>query len=70
MFDKEKASSIVPALGKLFDTTIEVGNYTYYPVIQSAVFFTFNALCIGVFYLLYGLSNIKRKEIFIENNID
>lgn len=66
MFDQEKAAKLVPALGKLFDFKLEIGNYTYYPVIQTAVYFVFSTLCVGVFYLIYGISNIKRKEEFEE----
>lgn len=64
MFDKVKAENLVSVFGKLFETEINIGNYTYYPVIQSAVFFTFSALCVGIFYLLYGITHIKKiKEV-------
>lgn len=66
MFDKEVASDLLPFVGKLFETEIVIGKFTYYPVIQSTVLFIFLSLCFGIFYLLYWLNNIKKDQ---ENNI-
>lgn len=63
MFDGEKAYDFSKALGALFKTEIRIGSYTYYPVIQTAVFFIFNVLCVGIFYLLYGLTHIKKERL-------
>lgn len=70
MFDQEKAAKLVPSLGKLFDFKLNIGDYTYYPVIQTAVYFIFSSLCVGVFYLIYGISNIKKEEIAEVNSTE
>ena len=62
MFDREVAADAIGFADKLFDLKIIIGKYTYYPMIQSVVFFTFLSLCFGVFYLLYFLTNLKYKK--------
>ncbi len=61
MFDKEVAVEMIPIAGKLFDLKIDIGSYSYYPLIQGTIFFTFLSLCFGVFYFLYFITNKKVK---------
>ena len=62
MFDREVAADAIGFADRLFDLQINIGKYTYYPMIQSAVFYTFLSLCFGVFYLLYFVTHLKHNE--------
>lgn len=60
MFDKDVAINMISISEKLFELKINIGIYTFYPLIQSTVYFTFISLCFGMFYLLYWLEDLKR----------
>ena len=59
MFDQKVAGDLIPALGTFFETKLQLGNITIYPVIQSLVFVVFLVLCIGMYYLIRLIYKIK-----------
>ena len=63
MFIQEDTANIVGFVGPWFNTKINLGMFTLYPLVQIPVYIVFTGLCIGCFYLLYILSNNKSKQI-------
>lgn len=67
MFDQETAYELVPLFGKLFDTKINIGAITIYPVIQPIVYVVFNLICCAIFGIIQLIYFTKDKLIKKEN---
>lgn len=67
MFDQETASELVPFFGKLFETKINIGTFTFYPVIQPIVYVVFNLICCAIFGIIQLIYYTKDKLIKKEN---
>ena len=55
------------ALEKLFETKINIGTFTFYPVIQPIVYVVFNLICCAIFGIIQLIYYTKDKLIKKEN---
>lgn len=62
MFDKETAVGFIPLLGKLFNFELNVGIFTFYPLMLVTVYLVFNAICFIVFFSIQLIYLLKNKE--------
>ena len=68
MFDKDTARGLVGFTDPLFENgVIKLGHFEIYPLVQILVYIAFMVLCIGVFFLIYGLTAKQRKNYIEEN---
>ena len=67
MFDKGTAKGLLGFTDPLFENgIIKIGVFELYPLAQLAVYFVFMAICVGVFFLIYALTNKQRKQYLLE----
>ncbi len=62
MFDKDIARGLVGFTDPLFENcVIRLGAFEIYPLVQVLVYIAYMAICLGVYLLIYLLTNRKRK---------
>ncbi len=62
MFDKDTARGLVGFTDPLFENcVIKIGYFELYPLVQGLVYVAFMALCVGVFFIFYGLTAKQRR---------
>ena len=61
MFNKEETSGIVGFVAPLFDVKIKLFNFYTLSLLQLVVYTAFTAICVGVFFLMRGLSTVMAK---------
>lgn len=67
MFDKDTARGLVGFTDPLFENcVIKIGYFELYPLVQGLVYVAFMALCVGVFFIFYGLTAKQRRAAKVE----